>query len=79
VKITNIHFERKFNLPNYQNETLAVDIVLEGEGESPDAALELARDFVYRNRPPDAMEPRRGKPAAGQETKANDDGPPVPF
>lgn len=49
MKVETVQYKRLTNLGNYENETVAVTVLVE-EGDTPQAALEAARAFVERNR-----------------------------
>jgi hypothetical protein len=48
MKVESVTYKRLTNLGNYENETVAVSVLVE-DGDSPQAALEAARAFVDRN------------------------------
>lgn len=45
MKTTNVSYHKVFNLENYSNEKIQVDLQLE-PGDDPQTALNKARDFV---------------------------------
>lgn len=47
MKATKIKYEKTFNLGNYSNEVIGVEVEL-GEGENALTAIEAARDYVNK-------------------------------
>jgi hypothetical protein len=49
VKITAVSYQRTINLGNFESERVGTEVVLDEEGDSPEAAIALAREFVRQN------------------------------
>lgn len=49
MRVTTIHYERTFNLGNYESQKLGVTVEL-GEGDNPLEALTRAKNFVEGNK-----------------------------
>ena len=60
MKCTRIYYEKCFNLGNYQNEKVGVEIEL-AEGETATQALDAAKDFVERSNPQEGASVKRAK------------------
>jgi thioredoxin-like negative regulator of GroEL len=60
MKCTRIYYEKCFNLGNYQNEKIGVEIEL-AEDESATKALEAAKKFVESHNPKASMKLEEAK------------------
>ena len=47
MKATKVHYEKTFNLGNYSNEVIGVDVEIE-EGETAAEAIKTAREYVNK-------------------------------
>ena len=60
MKCTRIYYEKCFNLGNYQNEKIGVEVEL-AENETAQQALDTAKRFVEKNKPGSGADFERAK------------------